>query len=147
MPLNRPRILLADPYPGHRAQFTGALAVAGYHVVEIASGHGLLETLARHFTGARRRPVVVVASVSRSDVELLRVVMALADSGRSPPIVALGRDRGTVRQLATHVPSSFVLPPETTLHGLIDAVDRALASIPTVPLTVMFPRIRSHNAP
>jgi DNA-binding NtrC family response regulator len=136
----RPRVLLVDPDPTQRHRVTTVLAIAGYHVVEVPSGRGLLAAIERH-DESTEPPIVVVGGAVADDGDLLRSVRALARTGRSAPVVSLPRGRLVARRMAAG--RARVIESGTAVDELVHTVDQAFATRRRFTRSIFPPRRRS----
>lgn len=121
----RPRVLLVDPDPMQRHRVTTVLAIAGYHVVEVPSGRGLLAAIERHDVERTDPPVVVIGGAVTDDGELRRSAHALARAGRTPRVVSLPRGRLAARRMTAG--RARVIESGTAVDELVHTVDHAFA--------------------
>jgi DNA-binding NtrC family response regulator len=139
----RPRVLLVDPDPMQRHRVTTVLAIAGYHVVEVPSGRGLLAAIERHDDERSEPLVVVIGGAVADDGELRRSAGALARAGRTPPVVSLPRGRLAARRMAAG--RTRVIESGTAVDELVHTVDHAFAVRRRFNRPIVPPRRRSSH--
>jgi CheY-like chemotaxis protein len=115
----RPRVLLVDPDHDQRNRVTTVLAIAGYHVVEVASGRMLLDAIERSRVDV---PVVIVAGSVCDELDLSHV---LACGTGTAPVVALPRGRLAARRIT----AGPIIESSTAPDELVHTVDHAFAAI------------------
>lgn len=99
------------------------LAIAGYHVVEVASARALRDAIERHRLDGEL-PVIVVAGALDDEPELSRI---LADVDALLPVVSLPRARLVARRLTAD--PHAILDSGTSANELVHTVDYAFASL------------------
>lgn len=123
--LEQVRVLLAEEDDFFRWVLDRLLAEHGYEVTPVATGRGLLASLARSFDGMWSPvPHVIVASASLPEVNGLQVLERLHTAGwRAPFIVCMEGDDEDVQRRAWECGASYLLQKPFDPERLIGAVD------------------------
>lgn len=122
------RVLLAEEDEFFRWVLDRLLVEQGYEVTPVATGSGLLSSLARAFDGTWRSvPHVIVASTSLPEVGGLEVLERLHAAGwRVPFVVCMEGDDDSARKRAWECGASYLLQkpfdPERLMGAIEDVV-------------------------